>query len=244
MCRKAVPKGKRTADRDTIYYLQKKKQFPRCGKCLCIYNDAKWLLMYLFLVDSVDGKLFIAQFSFKNQKKSRYNLKKAVFLVVYIECTKPIPAISKVSIWIFKLHFSIQFTFLNWGTATYVLQFFNWLWSDWHSLFTKFWLTNRISVEQIIFPLRICAFFAQILNILVPISSCDFKTKLYFQKIISLHFRFARVGDNYILKPDPDEQTFRVSKIIKHGQFKPLGEKPNGDGRHDIALVSISISFG
>ena len=80
--------------------------------------------------------------------------------------------------------------------------------------------------------------------LLVPISSCDFKTKLYFQKIISLHFRFARVGDNYILKPDPDEQTFRVSKIIKHGQFKPLGEKPNGDGRHDIALVSISISFG
>jgi len=77
MCRKAVPKGKRTADRDTIYYLQKKKQFPRCGKCLCIYNDAKWLLMYLFLVDSVDGKLFIAQFSFKNQKNSRHNFKKS-----------------------------------------------------------------------------------------------------------------------------------------------------------------------
>jgi len=50
---------------------------------------------------------------------------------------------------------------------------------------------------------------------------------------------FARVGDNYILKPDPDEQTFRVSKIIKHGQFKPLGEKPNGDGRHDIALIVL-----
>ena len=71
------------------------------------------------------------------------------------------------------------------------------------------------------------------------------KPNFVFKKIISLHFRFARVGDNYILKPDPDEQTFRVSKIIKHGQFKPLGEKPNGDGRHDIALVSISsISFG
>ena len=71
------------------------------------------------------------------------------------------------------------------------------------------------------------------------------KPNFIFKELcISLHFRFARVGDNYILKPDPDEQTFRVSKIIKHGQFKPLGEKPNGDGRHDIALVSISISFG
>jgi len=50
---------------------------------------------------------------------------------------------------------------------------------------------------------------------------------------------FARVGDNYILSPDPDEQTFRVSKIIKHGQFKPLGAKNGGDGRHDIALVVL-----
>jgi len=36
---------------------------------------------------------------------------------------------------------------------------------------------------------------------------------------------FARVGDNYILKSDPEEQTFRVSKIVKHGNFKPLGSK-------------------
>lgn len=48
---------------------------------------------------------------------------------------------------------------------------------------------------------------------------------------------FARVGDNYILKPDPEEQTFRVSKIIKHGNFKPLGSGKDGDGRNDIALV-------
>lgn len=50
-------------------------------------------------------------------------------------------------------------------------------------------------------------------------------------------FRFARVGDNYILKPDPEEQTFRVSKIVKHGNFKPLGSGKEGDGRNDIALV-------
>ena len=56
--------------------------------------------------------------------------------------------------------------------------------------------------------------------------------------LYDLFCRFARVGDNYILSPDPDEQTFRVSKIIKHGQFKPLGAKNGGDGRHDIALVS------
>ena len=61
----------------------------------------------------------------------------------------------------------------------------------------------------------------------------------FLTKLILFHFRFARVGDNYILKPDPDEQTFRVSKIIKHGQFKPLGAKDGGDGRHDIALVSV-----
>ena len=50
-------------------------------------------------------------------------------------------------------------------------------------------------------------------------------------------FRFARVGDNYILKSDPEEQTFRVSKIVKHGNFKPLGSGNDGDGRNDIALV-------
>jgi len=48
---------------------------------------------------------------------------------------------------------------------------------------------------------------------------------------------FARVGDNYILQSDPEEQTFRVSKIVKHGNFKPLGSGKDGDGRHDIALV-------
>lgn len=50
---------------------------------------------------------------------------------------------------------------------------------------------------------------------------------------------FARVGDNFILSPDPEEQTFRVSKIIKHGDFKPLGASNGGDGRHDIALVVL-----
>jgi len=50
---------------------------------------------------------------------------------------------------------------------------------------------------------------------------------------------FARVGDNYILRSDPDEQTFRVSKIVKHGNFKPLGSGKEGDGRHDIALVIL-----
>lgn len=50
---------------------------------------------------------------------------------------------------------------------------------------------------------------------------------------------FARVGDNYILQSDPEEQTFRVSKIVKHGNFKPLGSGKEGDGRHDIALVIL-----
>jgi len=50
---------------------------------------------------------------------------------------------------------------------------------------------------------------------------------------------FARVGDNYILKSDPEEQTFRVSKIVKHGNFKPLGSGVDGDGRNDIALVVL-----
>ena len=49
---------------------------------------------------------------------------------------------------------------------------------------------------------------------------------------------FARVGDNYILSPDPNEQTFRVKKIIQHHRFDPLRED-GGDGRHDIALVSL-----
>ena len=56
-------------------------------------------------------------------------------------------------------------------------------------------------------------------------------------------YRFARVGDNYILKSDPEEQTFRVSKIIKHGNFKPLGSGDDGDGRNDIALVRVFLQF-
>ena len=49
---------------------------------------------------------------------------------------------------------------------------------------------------------------------------------------------FARVGDNYILRPDPDEQTFRIKRIIQHHLFDPLREE-GGDGRHDIALVIL-----
>ena len=70
-------------------------------------------------------------------------------------------------------------------------------------------------------------------------SSCAFRLTKY-QFTFS---RFARVGDNYILSPDPDEQTFRVSKIIKHGEFKPLGASNGGDGRHDIALVGANFTF-
>lgn len=50
---------------------------------------------------------------------------------------------------------------------------------------------------------------------------------------------FARVGDNFILSSDPDEQTFRVRKIVKHGRFDPLTRDGTGDGRHDIALVVL-----
>lgn len=49
---------------------------------------------------------------------------------------------------------------------------------------------------------------------------------------------FARVGDNYILKEDPNEQTFRVKKIIQHEKFDPL-RSGGGDGKHDIALVIL-----
>ena len=49
---------------------------------------------------------------------------------------------------------------------------------------------------------------------------------------------FVRVGDNYILKPETNEQTFRVTKIIKHHLFDPLRED-GGDGRHDIALLVL-----
>lgn len=51
---------------------------------------------------------------------------------------------------------------------------------------------------------------------------------------------FVRVGDNFILTPETDEQTFRVRKIIKHHNFKPLSDPDgNGDGRNDIALVVL-----
>ena len=49
---------------------------------------------------------------------------------------------------------------------------------------------------------------------------------------------FARVGDNYILKPDKNEQTFRVKKIIKHSLFDPLRDD-GGDGRNDIAILVL-----
>jgi tryptase gamma 1 len=49
---------------------------------------------------------------------------------------------------------------------------------------------------------------------------------------------FARVGDNYILKPDENEQTFRVKKIIKHSLFDPLRDD-GGDGRNDIAILVL-----
>ena len=44
------------------------------------------------------------------------------------------------------------------------------------------------------------------------------------------------------MRSDPEEQTFRVSKIVKHGNFKPLGSGKEGDGRHDIALVSYFLT--
>ncbi|QQP42396.1 Uncharacterized protein FKW44_017044, partial [Caligus rogercresseyi] len=52
---------------------------------------------------------------------------------------------------------------------------------------------------------------------------------------------FARVGDNYILKSDPQEQTFRVKKIITHEDFDPLREG-GGDGKNDIALIVLQPS--
>ena len=52
-------------------------------------------------------------------------------------------------------------------------------------------------------------------------------------------YRFARVGDNYILRSDPEEQTFRVRRVVRHHLFDPLREDGGGDGRHDIALVFL-----
>ena len=70
---------------------------------------------------------------------------------------------------------------------------------------------------------------------LKTLPTVKYATHLFFS------FRFARVGDNYILKSDPEEQTFRVSKIVKHGNFKPLGSGDDGDGRNDIALVCLNF---
>lgn len=53
------------------------------------------------------------------------------------------------------------------------------------------------------------------------------------------------MGDNFILNPEPDEQTFRVKKIIKHHQFKPLSHPDGkGDGRNDIAIVVLQSHAG
>jgi len=49
---------------------------------------------------------------------------------------------------------------------------------------------------------------------------------------------FVRVGDNFILKADPSEQTFQVNVILKHEKFRPLSS-PGGDGRNDVALLQI-----
>jgi len=49
---------------------------------------------------------------------------------------------------------------------------------------------------------------------------------------------YVRLGDNYITKKDPSEQTFQVDLILRHQQFLPLS-RPGGDGRNDIALLRI-----
>jgi len=49
---------------------------------------------------------------------------------------------------------------------------------------------------------------------------------------------YVRLGDNYIAKKDPSEQTFQVDLILRHQQFLPLS-RPGGDGRNDIALLRI-----
>jgi len=49
---------------------------------------------------------------------------------------------------------------------------------------------------------------------------------------------YVRLGDNYIAKKDPSEQTFQVDLILRHQQFLPLS-RPGGDGRNDIALLKI-----
>jgi len=54
---------------------------------------------------------------------------------------------------------------------------------------------------------------------------------------------YVRVGDNFITRKDPSEQTFQVELIMKHSKFFPLSS-PRGDGRHDIALLQIRLRHG
>ena len=49
---------------------------------------------------------------------------------------------------------------------------------------------------------------------------------------------YVRLGDNYIAKKDPSEQTFQIDTIVRHQQFVPLS-RPGGDGKNDIALMRI-----
>ena len=54
---------------------------------------------------------------------------------------------------------------------------------------------------------------------------------------------FVRVGDNYIISKDPNEQTFQVNQIVRHEKFFALSS-PGGDGRHDVALLQIKTRHG
>jgi V8-like Glu-specific endopeptidase len=49
---------------------------------------------------------------------------------------------------------------------------------------------------------------------------------------------FVRVGDNFLTKKDPNEQTFQVKKIYRHKDFLSVSS-PGGDGRHDIAILVL-----
>lgn len=54
---------------------------------------------------------------------------------------------------------------------------------------------------------------------------------------------YVRLGDNYIAKKDPSEQTFQIDTILRHQQFVPLS-RPGGDGKNDIALMRIKPRKG
>ena len=76
----------------------------------------------------------------------------------------------------------------------------------------------------------------------LSVKSKDNRNRVSEQTCESSDLWFVRVGDNFILNPEPDEQTFRVKKIIKHHQFKPLSHPDGkGDGRNDIALVVLQV---